>query len=347
MLVHVPSGEGVASDRGSALSFFWPRVLRHTSNSKQADPMLHALLHHKLDETSHEPQRLEDALTSTIFGTLAMVEAADVLAAWLSLAKRVDGSRTPVEGPLNGVWFWPQLALAEPDVIIQLGDRLFVIEAKFQSGKADLQGRMEDPGHITDQLQRQWVSLGPEYVSRARCGRELRETIASCAHTLVYLVDGRRLRRAAGEFAESVRGLSADADLRLLTWQSLHEHLARQSSARCRWRDLLSQYLQDRGLHGFDGFADQRRNRPFDARWLVQWSCLAGTRTPLHLRQAVGVSQELLEVLEAWRPDYGAGSHQTRSSEIHLRRTMDLFSAEHTPGLRHGVMKFTIDEKGA
>ncbi|MCH8912851.1 MAG: hypothetical protein IIA33_04715, partial [Planctomycetes bacterium] len=102
--------------------------------------MLHALLHHKLDETTPEPQRLEDALTSTVFGTLVMVEAADVLAAWLSRARRIDASRTPVEGPLNGVWFWPQLALAEPDVIIQLGDRLFVVEVKLQSGKADLQG---------------------------------------------------------------------------------------------------------------------------------------------------------------------------------------------------------------
>ncbi|MCH8851371.1 MAG: hypothetical protein IID41_01825 [Planctomycetes bacterium] len=332
--------------------------------------MLHALLHHKLDETTPEPQRLEDALTSTVFGTMVMVEAADVLAAWLSRARRIDDSRTPVEGPLNGVWFWPQLALAEPDVIIQLGDRLFVIEAKLQSGKADLQGGMEDPGHIADQLQREWVSLGPDYASRARCDRDLSEAIASCAHTLVYVVDGRRLRRATREFTESARLLSADADLRLLTWQSLHEHLARQSSARCRWRDLLSQYLQDRGLHGFDGFADQRRKRPFNPRRLVQWCCLAGSHTPLHLRQAFGVSQELQEVLRGWRPDYAAGSSQTwpsdwikrcaaaphsfllaaswtvagsRSSEIQLRRTMDLFSAEHAPGLRRCVKKFTID----
>lgn len=335
--------------------------------------MLYALLHRKLDETTPEPQRLEDALTSTVFGTLVMVEAADVLAAWLSQAKRVDGIRTPVEGPLNGVWFWPQLALAEPDVIIQLGGRLFVIEAKFQSGKADLQGGMQDPGHIADQLQRQWASLGPDYVSRARCGRDLREVIASCAHTLVYLVDGRRLRRAAGEFTESAKGLPANADLRLLTWQSLHEHLVRQSSARCRWRDLLSQYLQDRGLHGFDGFADQRRNRPFDPRWLVQWCCLAGSPSELHLRRALGASQELLKVLRSWRPDYAAGAplamqsdwikrctvtpHTfllaaswtvagSRSSEIQIRRTMDLFSAEHAPGLRRCVKKFTTIEKG-
>ena len=36
--------------------------------------MLHAVLHHKLDETTPEPQRLEDALTSTVFGTLKQDE---------------------------------------------------------------------------------------------------------------------------------------------------------------------------------------------------------------------------------------------------------------------------------
>ncbi len=202
--------------------FFGNAVLIHEQHNK-ADLMLHALLHRKLDETTPELQRLEDALTSTVFGTLVMVEAADVLAAWLSRARRIDGSRAKVEGPLNGVWFWPQLALAEPDVIIQLGDRLFVIEAKLQSGKADLHRRMEDPGHIVDQLQREWVSLGPDYVRQARCDRDLREAIASCAHTLVYLVDGRRLRTATRELAESAALLPADADLRLLTWQTLHE----------------------------------------------------------------------------------------------------------------------------
>lgn len=186
-------------------------------------------------------------------------------------------------------------------------------------------------------------------------------------------MDGRRLRRATREFTESAKGLPADADLRLLTWQSLHEQLARRSSARCRWRDLLSQYLQDRGLHGFDGFADQRRNRPFDPRWLVQWCCLAGSPSELHLRRALGASQALLKVLRSWRPDYAAGAplamqsnwikrctvppHSfllaaswtvagSRSPEIRLRRTMDLFSVEHTSNLRRFVEKFTTSEKG-
>ena len=45
--------------------------------------MLHALLHGKLDPTVAEPERLEDALTSTVFGTLAIVEAWDLIEDWL------------------------------------------------------------------------------------------------------------------------------------------------------------------------------------------------------------------------------------------------------------------------
>jgi len=37
--------------------------------------MLHALLHGKLDEAEPMPQRFEDVLTSTVFGTLVFAEA--------------------------------------------------------------------------------------------------------------------------------------------------------------------------------------------------------------------------------------------------------------------------------
>ncbi|MCH8130685.1 MAG: hypothetical protein IIC70_12405, partial [Acidobacteria bacterium] len=100
--------------------------------------MLHALLHGKLDEKTPEPERLEDALTSTVFGTLVLADAGDVLADWLGRARRVDGGRRPVKDRrINGVWFWPQLALAEPDVVLRLGDELFVIEAKYRSDRHD------------------------------------------------------------------------------------------------------------------------------------------------------------------------------------------------------------------
>ncbi len=220
--------------------------------------MLHALLHNKLDATTPEPQRLEDTLTSTVFGTLALVGAGDVLAKWLQLAKCIDGSRdcTPMS-EIRGIWFWPRLALAEPDVVIQLGGQLFVIEAKFRSGRHDTAHPdakvPKDDEHIADQLHRQWASLQPEHVGRGRYPHQLREAIAHCSITLIYLVDARRRRRAERDFRESADRLPPTADLRLLTWQSLDELLATDHQASPRWVNSLRQYFDLVGLQGFTG----------------------------------------------------------------------------------------------
>lgn len=80
--------------------------------------MLHALLHGKLDPTVAEPERLEDALTSTVFGTLAIVEAWDLIEDWL----RVPSSAAPVREE-HECWFWPRLAGGvEPHVILRIGE---------------------------------------------------------------------------------------------------------------------------------------------------------------------------------------------------------------------------------
>ncbi len=220
--------------------------------------MLHALLHNKLDETTPEPQRLEDTLTSTVFGTLALVGAGDVLAKWLQLAKCIDGSRdcTPM-GEIRGIWFWPRLALAEPDVVIQLGDQLFVIEAKFRSGRHDTAHRdakvPKDDEPIADQLHRQWASLQPEHVGRGHYPHNLREAIAHCSLTLIYVVDARRRRRAEREFRESAGRIPPTATLRLLTWQALDELLASDDQAASRWSSALRQYFELVGLQGVTG----------------------------------------------------------------------------------------------
>ena len=184
--------------------------------------MLHAVLHHKLDEAIPEPQRLEDALTSTVFGTLVMAEASDVLAAWLSRAKYPDGTRGAVPTkPIIGIWFWPRLRLSEPDVILQLGNQLFIIEAKYHSDRHD--SVSEEPEAIdaeppiTDQLHRQWMSISDGSSRHAGYPDDLRNALETCHRTLIFLVDGRRSRRAWKQFKESSEKLPEDADFRLLT----------------------------------------------------------------------------------------------------------------------------------
>src|ERR1039458_8994809 len=104
--------------------------------------MLHGLLHGKLEATVPEPQRLEDAFTSVVFGTLVWLDAWDILARWLDIP--CDCSNGCCESPSNECWFWPRMASAEPDVVLRVGNALVVVEAKYKSGKHNLPAASDD-----------------------------------------------------------------------------------------------------------------------------------------------------------------------------------------------------------
>ncbi|MCK4850597.1 MAG: hypothetical protein KAT11_04555 [Phycisphaerae bacterium] len=273
--------------------------------------MLHALLHNKLDESIPEPQRFEDALTSTIIGTLALVDAADVLTSWLARAKSADEKFGHVcPGAIRDIWFWPQLALAEPDVIIQLGDQLFVIEAKYRAGLHDGPANAEGEDRaerISDQLCRQWQSLHEPRVAHNRCASELRQAIASCRPALVLIVDARRMRRARRQFLRSVSQAGQDADLRILTWQSLYEILAihHQQNARPRWSKDLCQYLENTGLQGFTGLRQAAPLGNKQAADLLAWRCPMGVARGLGSLFAIPSGS--LEPVRSW--NVGRSSH--------------------------------------
>lgn len=239
---------------------------RRSGPSKPAPrpPVLHALLHRKLDPAIPEPKRLEDVVTSTVFGTLLLAGADETLAAWFATASR-DPSGETVAGPLRGCWFWPRMVHAEPDVVLALGAHLVVVEAKVRSGRNDLVGDDDETtidgddadtaASLLDQIGRQWESL-----RRAADTPGLPDDLRTAAHNakacLFYLVDARRLAKATRQIQES-RGLLPDgADVRILTWQSLHRilHRAVMSSSWPRWaRDLVA-YLEYENLAGFVGF---------------------------------------------------------------------------------------------
>lgn len=274
--------------------------------------MLHAVLHHKLDETTPEPQRLEDALTSTVFGTLVMTDACGVLTAWLSRAKRVDGTREQVQAQsIDGIWFWPRLALAEPDLVLQLGDQLFIIEAKYHAGRHDLAGIDGDATDgeppVTDQLHRQWLSISNRETDHAGYPDDLRRAIATCRKTLIYVVDGRRSRRAWRQFRESIDHLPYDADCRLLTWQSLHEVIASTElpPKSPRWHALLCDYLQHLGLEGFIGMRSHSHGRSSDFTAATRWLSRLPTYAELDLRSAVGTQRGALAAARKWMINTG------------------------------------------
>lgn len=309
--------------------------------------MLHAVLHHKLDETTPEPQRLEDALTSTVFGTLVMTDACDVMTAWLSRAKRVDGTREPVQAQhIDGIWFWPRLALAEPDVVLQLGDQLFVIEAKYHSGRHDLAGGDGDATDgeppITDQLHRQWLSISDSVTDHEGYPDDLRRAIATCRKALIYVVDGRRSHRAWRQFRESIDHLPYDADCRLLTWQSLHEVIASAvlPPEPRRWHALLCDYLQHLGLEGFIGLRSHSHGRSSDFTAATRWLSRLPTYAELDWHSAVGTKRGALAAARQWMINTGG------TDRISFAGAVDPVARARTPVLL-AALAFSISPSSA
>jgi hypothetical protein len=237
----------------------------HPALGTSRPPVLHALLHRKLDPAIPEPKRLEDVVTSTVFGTLLLAGADTTLAAWFVTAT-AGASPEPVTGPLRGCWFWPRMTHAEPDVVLAMGANLIIVEAKVRSGRNDLAaGDVEvnaedvDAGQgadLLDQIGRQWDSL--------RCAPEtpglpsdLRAAARGATPCLFYLVDARRLAKASRHIDESRALLPHGADVRILTWQSLHRILHRMvtTGTAPRWASDLAAYLEYENLAGYVGFS--------------------------------------------------------------------------------------------
>lgn len=220
--------------------------------------MLHAELRGKIGEEATDAQRKEDVLTSTVFGTLFTAGAWDVLAHWLGAAKAIGNNRalTPAAVAEGNYWFWPRLGDVEPDVIVQLGSVLVIVEAKYLSGKSGkgpaassdaMELPLEDP---KDQLVRQWRACAPE-TNIAAYPAGIRDAIRGCERALVYLVRRSHWTREHREVERSLQQ-APDARMLLLTWEHLDEVLA--SGGLPRWAEELRAYLRRRGLTAFRGF---------------------------------------------------------------------------------------------
>src|SRR4051812_40637499 len=110
--------------------------------------MLFAELHGKVDPNASDLERREDVLTSTVFGTLLVAGAVDLLVSWINCARRLAADGRLGADPLDvnvahpvKYWFWPSLAGGtQPDVLLQIGRRLLVVEAKYGSGSSKSAG---------------------------------------------------------------------------------------------------------------------------------------------------------------------------------------------------------------
>lgn len=220
--------------------------------------MLHALLHGKLHSTLPEPDRREDALTSTVFGTLVLLEAWGLIGRWLSVPEQQSLDTGTLE-----CWFWPRLAGAvEPDVLLRLGEFLVVVEAKYRSNRHDLSPDDIDDERPVDQIVRQYHAVSPPHDRRSPYPESLERAVRQCRLLQIFLVDARRIRHARLEHAESVSLLSkesAHATVTLATWQALYDLLLEPDWSRARWAIDLRAYLRICGLASFQGV---RRDMP-------------------------------------------------------------------------------------
>lgn len=257
-----------------------------------------AELYGKLDPNASDLERREDILTSTTFGTLLVAGANDLLVSWLNSARRLEpdgrlGRESLGLGSAKTLnyWFWPSLSgRTQPDIVLQIGQRLVVVEAKYGSNKSSTAPDTEEVDALThdtstsDQLLRQWQAVQPDVAGLVWYPDGLREAITGgCERDLVYLVSARRVPRALRELRESQRKicttLQHDASLWLLTWQELHGLLVRQCQSGLftpRWIPELASLLERRrNLASFLGFAHVLREAARSqalSGWANAWS---------------------------------------------------------------------------
>jgi hypothetical protein len=152
-------------------------------------------------------------------------------------------------------WFWPRLDGAEPDLVIQIGSLLVIVEAKYHSGKSGKDSSAAAAGlterdDVKDQLVREWRACSPQ-AALSSYPAALRSAIGSCDPVLVYLVQRRRLARERQAVEQSLKQ-EPGARMYVLTWEDLDEELAMLVGA--PWMAELRTYLYQRRLTAFRGF---------------------------------------------------------------------------------------------
>jgi hypothetical protein len=258
--------------------------------------MLHAILQGKLGAMTPDAERLEDAVTSAVFGTLLMLERWDVLVRWLSPSSRLE------QGASGEMWFWPTLHLPNasvtPDVIARAGSHAFVVEAKYASARNDLARDEEKPEEICDQLVRQYMCIVTSVHERRPYPEAIDTTLAECSVQQIFLVDGRRLRRAHRELRES---LELEPRMKVVprTWQQL-DRVLHETCAGLRWAKDLRRFLEIEGLSAFVGFAGSIVSSTSSLMFVKSWT--ASTRPSSGLRQVFSAELPLrVAPIVLWR----------------------------------------------
>ena len=183
----------------------------------------------KISETgTNLSERMEDLLTSDIFGCMRYLPAEKALVPFLHTARSFHGNTLTVPAKVLRVhWsFWPWLKLAgripcEPDVVLGLETEenhvhLVFIEAKYYSGLSSEEDERAEPN---DQLARELDNL--DAVSCATLGWRTHLEIASRAPLFVTQDMGIPRDLLAKSLAEYTRKRNKEGDIYWASWRFL------------------------------------------------------------------------------------------------------------------------------
>jgi hypothetical protein len=220
----------------------------------------------KISQTGQNlSERMEDLLTSDIFGCMRYLPTQNALIPFLQTACSLHDNILIIPGKVLRVhWsFWPWLKLAgripcEPDVILGLETEenhvhLILIEAKYYSGLSSEEDEREEPN---DQLARELDNL--DVVSVATLGWNPQLDIAS--RRLLFITQHMGIPRdlLARSLAEYSRKRNRDGDIFWTSWRFLPSILEKSleyetiSGKIAVLKDMLS-LLDRKGLVMFQG----------------------------------------------------------------------------------------------
>ena len=227
--------------------------------------MFAAELHGKLGDGTNARDRMEDVLTSNVFGLLRCLESPELLVTWLKKSRpAVDGASPLMDGPVHSadIRFWQRVRTREVDVLVLLrgpqGLHVIGIECKYESGKSPVSGGdssndVADTAGSSDQLSYYMDALGADALpSRPYQPEEVHR------RSLLYLTKHAAMPRDELDLSLRRRRERSAIDLHWLAWRELAPHLPQgtRSGGMSRLLAELRQVLERRGLATFTGWKD-------------------------------------------------------------------------------------------
>ncbi len=220
----------------------------------------------KISQTGQNlSERMEDLLTSDIFGCMRYLPLQRALVPFLQTARSLHGNIVLIPGGiLRTYWsFWPWLESpgripCEPDVIVGLETEeshvhLMLVEAKYYSGLSSEEDERAEPN---DQLARELDNLDALSCAALGWGTHLR--IASRVLLLVTQDMGMPRKLVAQSLAEYQRKRSKQGDIYWTSWRFLQSILEKNLKQENSPQDVavmedILQLLLRKGLSVFRG----------------------------------------------------------------------------------------------